>query len=217
MAKGFKTIQEVIYNTLRKRIVSGEYEPGMRLIANDLAEEFEISRMPVREALTRLAENNLVDLVAYKGAIVNELTVDDFVEVFHIRGVLEGLAARLACPYITDEELAKMQAANEEIKNMIEKDDVKFQQINRLFHSIIWIRTRSERLNKLLSNLYSEAAQYRHVTMIQPGRMKEVYEEHQQFLNALYDRDANKAEQCVREHYENTLRWLSNYFSSKKE
>lgn len=208
MANEFKTIQEIIFNTLKQRIISGEYEPGQRLIANDLAEEFDISRMPVREALTRLASTGLVELIPYKGAIVNELTAEDYVEIFYIRSVLEGLAARLACPNLTDEDLEKMRAANEEIKEMIEKDDVDFQRVNRLFHSTIWQRTGSERLQTLLSNLYSEASQYRNLTMIYPGRMKDVYEEHKRFLDSLYTRDAEEAEECVRKHYESTLQWL---------
>ena len=220
MANEFKTIQEVIFNTLKQRITSGEYEPGKRLIANDLAEEFDISRMPVREALTRLASTGLVELIPYKGAIVNELTAKDYMEIFSIRSVLEGLAARLACPNMREEDLEKMRAANEEIKSMIEEDDVEFQRVNRLFHSTIWQRTKSERLTTLLTNLYSEAAQYRHLTMIHPGRMKEVHKEHEDFLNALYDRDAKKAEESVRKHYESTLQWLVEFFNSpegKKE
>jgi DNA-binding GntR family transcriptional regulator len=66
-------------------------------------------------------------------------------------------------------------------------------------------------LLELLSNLYSEAAQYRHLTMVYPGRMKEVYEEHKRFLDALYNRDANEAEKSVREHYESTLQWLVDF------
>jgi len=208
MGNRFKTIQEVIYDTLKQRITSGEYEPGKRLIANDLAEEFAVSRMPVREALTRLASTGLVELIPYKGAVVNELTAKDYVEIFNIRSVLEGLAARLACPNLTEEDLQKMESANEEIKKMIDKDDAGFQEVNRLFHSNIWTRTNSKRLTNLLSNLYSEAAQYRHLTMILPGRMKEVYEEHACFLNALREKDAEKAEMCVRKHYANTLTWL---------
>jgi DNA-binding GntR family transcriptional regulator len=208
MANEFKTIQEIIFDTLKKRIISGGYEPGQRLIANDLAEEFDISRMPVREALTRLASTGLVELIPYKGAIVNELTAEDYVEIFYIRSVLEGLAARLACPNLSDEDLEKMRTANEEIKQMIEKDDVEFQRVNRLFHSTIWQRTGSERLQALLSNLYSEASQYRHLTMIYPGRMKDVYEEHKRFLDALFTRNAEEAEESVRKHYESTLQWL---------
>lgn len=215
MANEFKTMQEVIFDTLKQRITSREYEPGRRLIANDLAEEFQISRMPVREALTRLASTGLVELIPYKGAIVNELTADDYVEIFKIRSVLEGLAARLACANLREEDLEKMRAANEEIRNMIHTDDVDFQKVNRIFHSVIWDRTRSERLQTLLSNLYSEAAQYRHLVMIRPGRMKDVYEEHQNFLSALERRDALAAEQHVREHYERTLQWLIELLNMK--
>jgi DNA-binding GntR family transcriptional regulator len=217
MANEFKTIQEVIFNTLKKRITSGEYEPGKRLIAKDLAEEFDISRMPVREALTRLASTGLVELIPYKGAVVNELTEKDYMEIFSIRSVLEGLAARLACPNMREEDLEKMRAANDEIKSMIEEDDVEFQRVNRLFHSTIWQRTNSERLTTLLTNLYSEAAQYRHLTMIHPGRMIEVHKEHEEFLTALYERDAKKAEESVRKHYESTLQWLVEFFKSSEE
>jgi DNA-binding GntR family transcriptional regulator len=208
MVNEFKTMQEVIYDTIKQRIVTGVYEPGQRLIANDLAEEFNISRMPVRESLARLASTGLVELIPYKGAIVNELTAEDYVEIFHIRSVLEGLAARLACPHLTDEDIEIMRAANDEVKKMMNEDDVEFQRVNRIFHSTIWKRTKSNRLQELLSNLYSEAAQYRHMVVILPGRLKEIYKEHEAFLDALAKRDANLAEKMVKAHYESTLKWL---------
>ncbi len=208
MASEFKTMQEIIYDKLKERIISGVYQPGMRLIASDLAAEFNISRMPVREALTRLGATGLVELVPYKGAIVNELTVEDYVEIFSIRSVLEGLAARLACPNLTEEDLAQMRAANEEIHNMIAEDDVEFQQVNRTFHATIWERTKSDRLKTLLSDLYSEASQYRQMVVIHSERLEEIHSEHQQLLDALEQGDALLAEQIIREHYENTLKWL---------
>jgi DNA-binding GntR family transcriptional regulator len=170
MVSEYKTMQEIIFDTIKQRIIMGEYPPGRRLIANDLAEELNASRMPVREALTRLASTGLVELIPYKGAIVNELTAEDYVEIFHIRSVLEGLATRLACPNLSDEDIKTMREANDEIHGMIDEDDVQFQRVNRIFHSTIWQRTKSKRLSALLSNLYSEAAQYRHMMVIMPGR-----------------------------------------------
>jgi DNA-binding GntR family transcriptional regulator len=208
MASEFKTMQEIIYDKLKERIISGVYQPGMRLIASDLAAEFNISRMPVREALTRLGSTGLVELVPYKGAIVNELTVEDYVEIFNIRAVLEGLAARLACPNLTEEDLEKMRVANEEIHTMIARDDVEFQRINRIFHSTIWERTKSDRLKTLLSDLYSEASQYRQMVVIHSDRLGEIHTEHQQLIESLEKGDALLAEKIVREHYENTLKWL---------
>jgi DNA-binding GntR family transcriptional regulator len=215
MVSEYKTMQEIIFDTIKQRIITGDYPPGRRLIANDLAEELNASRMPVREALTRLASTGLVELIPYKGAIVNELTAEDYVEIFHIRSVLEGLATRLACPNLTDDDLKKMQEANSEILGMIDEDDVQFQQVNRIFHSTIWQRTKSKRLSALLSNLYSEAAQYRHMMVIMPGRLEEICAEHESVLSALEKRDAEKAEQCVRDHYENTLQWLVKYLENK--
>jgi DNA-binding GntR family transcriptional regulator len=210
MENVFKTMQEVIYDTIRERIISRVYEPGQRLIANELAEELNVSRMPVREALARLATTGLVELIPYKGAIVNKLTAEDYVEIFHIRSVLEGLAARLACENLSEDDLEVMQKANEEALEMIneQEDDEKFQRINRNFHSIIWKRTGSIRLQQLLSNLYTEAAQYRHMTVIMPGRLKEICEEHDSILDAFTKQDANLAEECVKVHYEHTLEWL---------
>jgi DNA-binding GntR family transcriptional regulator len=208
MASEFKTMQEIIYDKLKERIISGVYQPGMRLIASDLASEFNISRMPVREALTRLGSTGLVELIPYKGAIVNELTAEDYVEIFNIRSVLEGLAARLACPNIRPEDLQQMREANEEIRTMISEDDVEFQRVNRIFHSTIWARTKSERLKALLADLYTESTQYRQMVVIHSERLEEIHAEHQEFLKALEDGDALLAENMVRLHYENTLKWL---------
>ena len=215
----FKTMQETLYDSIRERIITGEYEPGRRLIAKDLAEEFNISRMPVREALSRLASTGLVELIPYKGAIVNKLTLEDYVEIFNIRAVLEGLAARLACMNLTTDDLNTMQAAHENAKATINncEDDTDFQKSNRIFHSTIWNRTNSVRLQHLLSNLYSEAAQYRNMTIVLPGRIKEICNEHERVLEALRKRDAELAEKYVKEHYMSTLRWLTDIIYHEKE
>lgn len=204
----FKTIQEIVYDKLKQRIVSGVYEPGARLIASDLAAEFNISRMPVREALTRLGTTGLVDIIPYKGAVVNEFTVEDFVEIYHIRAVLEGLAARLACPNLREQDLEKMRLANLEIKEMMNENDVDFQRVNRIFHSTIWERTKSERLQTLLATLYTESAQYRQMTIIHPQRLAQIHQEHERLLDALCNNDPTLAEDVVKDHYEKTLQWL---------
>ena len=106
------------------------------------------------------------------------------------------------------EDLAQMHEANAEIRNMISEDDVQFQRVNRIFHSTIWGRTKSERLQSLLADLYSESTQYRQLVVIHADRLGEIYYEHQEFLRALEAGDARLAEDMVREHYENTLKWL---------
>ena len=208
MVNEYRTLQEIVFDTIKNKIIKGEFKPGQRLVASDLAKEMDVSRMPIRESLAKLESIGLVELIPHKGAIVNELSAKDYVEIFHIRSALEGLAARLACPNLTEEDIEIMRAANDKVRKMMDKDDVEFQRVNRVFHSTIWKRTKSSRLQELLSNLYSEAAQYRHMVVIRPGRMKKVFEEHEAFLDALIKRDAYMAEKMVKEHYESTLTWL---------
>lgn len=216
MENEFKTMNEVIYDKLKEKIISGVFEPGQRLIADELANELNVSRMPVREALSRLASTGLVEWIPYKGAVVNKLTAKDFVEIFHIRSVMEGLAARLACDHLSDDDLDEMQKANDTAWAMIDNDTSEFQNINREFHSIVWKASKSSRLQELLSNLYSEASQYRQMTVILPVRFKEICEEHDCILEALRKGDAAKAEENVRIHYENTLHWLIKILNEKE-
>jgi len=92
----YKTMQEIVYDTIREAIQIGRYAPGQRLIADELAQELGTSRMPVREALRRLEVAGLVSITPHRGAVVSELSEQEIVEIYHIRAVLEGLAARLA-------------------------------------------------------------------------------------------------------------------------
>ena len=99
VGSNYRTMQEIVYDTIKERVLKGKYSSGERLIAKDLADELGVSRMPVREALQRLeAATGLITLIPHKGAVVNSRSEEDIIEVFHMRAVLEGLAARLACP-----------------------------------------------------------------------------------------------------------------------
>jgi len=206
----YQTLQEIVYETIKERILSGEYPQGQRLITNDLATEFDVSRMPVREALTRLAAaTGLVTIIPRKGAVVNETSEDDLLEVFHIRVVLEGLAARLACPHITDEDIQQMEEINEEIKSLCGTEtENSFQKLNLQFHSIIWKRANSPRLRDMLQTLYENSRSYRYISVKMPGRLSEIIQEHEEILEAMHRNDGS-CEEVVKLHYRHTLEWLT--------
>ena len=95
----YRTIREIVYETIKERILKGQYSPGQRLITNDLANELKVSRMPIREALQQLeAATGLVSMIPHKGATVVVTSEEDLVEVFHIMLALESLADMLE-PY----------------------------------------------------------------------------------------------------------------------
>jgi DNA-binding GntR family transcriptional regulator len=206
----YRTMQEIVYNTIKTRIMKGDYSPGQRLITNDLANEIGVSRMPVREALQRLeAATGLVTLIPHKGAVVNAVSEDDIVEVFLMRAALEGLAARLACAHMNAAGIDDLAKINADIGDKGDKvGGERFQELNREFHSRIWKAANAPRLVTMLKLLYDASTAYRYISINLPGRAQEVVREHRAIIAALRKGDAGKAEKTVTEHYRKTLDWL---------
>lgn len=206
----YRTMQKIVYGTIKERILKGQYSPGQRLVANDLATELGVSRMPIREALQRLeAATGLVTLVPHKGAIVNVSSEKDLVDVFHIRVELEGLAARLACPNMDGSQIDKLEAINRKLSEVGHKEDEEyFLELNLKFHSQIWNAANSVRLVGMLRLLYDASRSYRYISVKLPGRLKEIVQEHEEIIAALRKGDAGNVEKVVNRHYQQTLDWL---------
>ena len=203
----YRTMQEIVYDAIKERILKGQYSPGARLITNDLAKELGVSRMPVREALQRLeAATGLVTLIPHKGAVIDTASEDDIIEVFQMRMVLEGLAARLACPNMDSNQIDELTKLNEEIrKHGDEIGDEVFLNLNREFHHHIWNAAKAPRLVGTLATLYDASRRYRYISINIPGRFREVVREHRAIIAALREGDAAAAEKAVNEHYRKTL------------
>jgi DNA-binding GntR family transcriptional regulator len=203
-------MQEIVYETIKDRILRGEYKPRQRLITGDLSAELGVSRMPVREALHRLeAATGLIILTPHKGAVVSESSEEDQRDIFRIRAVLEALATRLACAGITQDDLEEMEELNREIQKLTRRrDDDYFEEVNLKFHSIIWHAAKSRRLQGILKSLYDASRNYRYISLKVPGRLDEIILEHRQILAALRKGDADAAERIVQTHYQNTLERL---------
>ena len=210
VATTYRTMQEIAYETIREAILSGRYAPGQRLLADDLASEIGTSRMPVREALQRLEVAGLVSITPHRGAVVNELSKQDIVEIYHIRAVLEGLAARLAVPHLGSadcerlkvliEEMAAAGAAGPDLEQVL--------RVNRDFHEIIWQAARAPRLYDLLENLYIASQRFRNISLLLPERLGQIVEEHRRIAQALAAADPIAAERFGNEHHENTAQRL---------
>ncbi len=194
---------------LRLDIINGVFQPGQRLIADDIAKEYSVSRMPVREALMNLEAAGLVTGTRHKGMIVNQTSAEDFVTLYEIRAVLEGLAGRLACPNLSEDDILKLNELNQKMRTLEPSMlDRNFQELNREFHSIIWKATKSNRLINILNNLYSVSSFYRNLTVHLPGRIEEICNEHEEAIAAFSCRDTQKAEEAIKKHYINSKLWL---------
>lgn len=216
LANNYRTRQEIVYDAIKERILKGQYSPGQRLITNDLATEFGVSRMPIREALQRLeAATGLVSLIPHKGAIVNATSEEDLVEVFLMRVVLEGLAARLACPNMDGSQIDQLVDINHKIIELKHKaDEEYFLELNLEFHAHIWKAANAPRLVGMLRMLYDASRSYRYISLKLPGRFEEIVQEHEEIIAAMRKGDAGEVEKIVNKHYQQTLEWL---MRSRKE
>ncbi|HBG17163.1 MAG TPA: GntR family transcriptional regulator [Firmicutes bacterium] len=200
----YKPLRELVFEVLREAIISGQLAPGERLMEIQLAEELGVSRTPVREAIRKLELEELVLMVPRKGAYVASLSMKDVVEVFEIRGALEGLAAALAAERITEEELESLQRqlvksaemiGNADLQGMVEADTG--------FHQILYQASRNERLAQIINNLREQIQRFRQTSLSYPGRMKIALEEHREIVDAVSARDPEMARKLAQDHIEN--------------
>ncbi len=209
MPEKYRTMQEIAYDAIRDGILAGRHAPGQRLIADDLAKELGVSRMPVREALHRLEVAGLVTITPHRGAVVSELSEAECVEIYHVRAVLDGLATRLATPNLSDADHARLAALLADMEAGVSAKDVRrVLNVNREFHVVIWSAARAPRLRELLENLYDSSQRFRNISVLIPGRLDQITYEHRLIAEALARGDAAAAERHANEHHEGTARRL---------
>jgi len=200
----YKPLRELVFEALSEAIVKGVLRPGERMMEIQLAEEMGVSRTPVREAIRKLELEGLVAMVPRKGAYVASLSMKDIIEVFEIRGALEGLAAELAAERITDDELEELERYLVRITESIETDDLTLMvEVDTGFHSQLYRASRNGRLSQIISNLREQIQRFRKASLSQPGRMRAALEEHKKIVEAISSRDSALARRLAEEHIEN--------------
>lgn len=218
MAVAYRTMREIAYDAIRDAILSGRYPARRRLIADEVAKELGVSRMPVREALHRLEVAGLISLMPHKGAVVSELSEPEIVEIYHIRAVLDGLAARLATLNLTQADHQRLHALLDQMESAAKAEDLKtVLAVNRKFHALIWKAARAPRLQELLENLYDASQRFRNISVLIPGRLDRITQEHRLIVRALARGDAAAAERHANEHHEGTARRLLRSIGAERE
>ena len=134
----YELLSKKVYRVLKSKIIKGSFKPGDKLLESRIANQLGVSRTPVREALRQLAAAGFVKMNPNQAIIVNDISIKDLREVLQIRGVVEGLAARLAIPLITKEKIKVLETCNENMKKLIGQNNViAFGKESNKFHSVI--------------------------------------------------------------------------------
>lgn len=202
-------LSEVVYRKLRRAIIRGDLGQGATVSETELAKRLEVSKTPVREALTRLAQEGLVVSTPHKGAVVTSLTRGDLEEIYHLRIQLEGLAARTAAERLTEEHAKAIQAILEELEVATAARDTEALRRNYLLlHQAIWQASQTRRLPAILMNLQDYVEMSRYTLMFQPSGLEVGLEEHARVVRAILARDASGAQEAMVRHIEHTLEIL---------
>lgn len=201
---GHRTAHEYVRDALREAILGGELPGGTRLVQADIARRLKVSTTPVREALRDLATEQLVRIDAHRGAVVIDLSSEEFEEIHALCRLLEPYAMRDADPARFPQAIAAAQDLVERMESEI--DPSRWTALNRQFHAVMLGTTRSSRLSSLLSWLYDAHGPYIAIDMRDRGspHFRAANDQHRAMVEALRDGDLERSAQLALEHLEFT-------------
>lgn len=196
-----KSIREVVLQELRTAIFTGDIKPGDRLVENNIATAMGVSRTPVREALRQLESEGLAINIPRKGTVVKGICIEDAIEIYDIREVLEGLVVRGACLHISRIEIRELKEIIEDMKNLIENNEEKeYVEVHSRFNRIILDACHNKRLIAQMEYIYEYLQSLRKVSLMTKERKLEALKEHIEIVDAIEVGNEELAEERARAH-----------------
>jgi len=199
-----RALYEEVAELLRQRIFNRELEPGSWIDELKLAEEYGISRTPLREALKVLAAEGLITMKVRRGAYVTEVSEKDLTDVYHLLSLLESDAAGVAAERATDLELNELKALHEALEASVD-DRERFFEINERFHMRLLELANNKWRNQMVADLRKVMKLNRHNSLFKSGRVNESLQEHRDLVHAMVNRQSALAADCMKRHFQNGL------------
>lgn len=205
----YQTKSEVVYTALRQEILSGTRAPGERLPLVELANRFQLSTIPVREALKMLSRDRLVTIETHKGATVAKLFDSAVYDLIDIRLWLEIRAAELALPFQNEKNIEEMTKFCKSMRELaMASQGVKFSQMNRKFHTCLYEPGPNLNLLRQISDIWDRVwlSKTGSIVEVDRERMLQVCDEHENILEAVSARDSAALFRAMELHMQETLR-----------
>ncbi len=199
-----KSTSDIIFEALRESILMGELPPGTQLIEKTLAEQFGVSKTPVREALHHLSHIGLTDIETAKGATVHILTYDEIKDIWEMRQYLEPLALELSIPHLVEEEISRLRQILKDARTALDEGRMKdLAQLNTEFHELLYSKADNHLLVQWLDSLSDRRRLVSmHIWDIENNSDAE-WKEHYAILEAVEARDIDTASQALKTHIGN--------------
>jgi len=189
---------------LRQLILTLELEPGIAISESTLMKQYGWGRTPLREAIQRLAEQSLLQIIPRQGIVVTALSVFDFAEMMDAMSMVIGPAAALACQRLTDEEIDRLdEIVNASQTAAQEGDFIRVSQLDYEFHHILAEATGNRHLSRYLLHLHQVATRFNFAAWKRDRNATPSLEEHRQIVEIMRRRDMDGARSAMRAHVEN--------------
>jgi len=203
-----RALYEEVAELLRQRIYKRELEPGSWIDELKIAQEYGISRTPLREALKVLAAEGLVTMKVRRGAYVTEVSNQDLADVYHLLSLLESDAAAVVAERASGAEIAELQQLHQELEATAlsgQENTQAYFAINERFHMHLLAIANNRWRDQMVADLRKVMKLNRQNSLLKTGRVAESLAEHRAIMAALERRDALAAAQCMRAHFSNGL------------
>ena len=213
------TLADRVFSQIQDAIVKGELLAGAKISEAELTTRYGVSRGPLREALRRLEARKLLTRIPHVGVRVVELSIAELLEMYQVREVLEGMAARLAAIHATDEEVTGLKALLTRHQQQTELQSGKgyYQEEGDFdFHYRIVKASRNEVLMQMLcGELYHRVRLYRYQFSVTEGRPHKAFAEHSRIIEAIENRDGELAEFLMRRHISSARKNVETHYHNK--
>jgi len=214
-----QSLASAVANRLREKIIRGELHEGEQLRQDAIAAEFQVSRIPVREALRHLEAEGLITIVANRGAVVSALSPEEIGELFTIRAVLETHVLRQAIPNLSEEDIQKAEEILKGYEQVVEEDsDISsWGQWNWNFHSTLYSPANRPVLMNLLRTLNNNCDRYTRLHLLFTRDLHRAGRAHRILLDACKAKQVDTACDILWRHIMDAGEYLSDFIKSRRE
>ena len=211
-------LSEIVYDKILDLIISGTLKVNDRIVIDELARVFKISKTPLREAVKSLEKTGLVGSTPYAGSYVKKLSVEEIEELYEIRILLESYAVKKIIQNVTDEDIVKLEKIQESIEAQLDIHDIKMHKLNRKFHDCLYSISRMPRLCEMISLLWDNLSFFRLLLARNEDYSKTMVDEHHEYIETIRKRDDKKLLELIelnlKNHAKKIPELVSNYYES---
>jgi DNA-binding GntR family transcriptional regulator len=212
-----KTLSAQVYERIREAIIQQVLFPGQRLDQNKLADELQVSLVPVREALKTLEAEGLVSIIPRRGAFVTEISLQDLADLYFARQIIEGETIYHAVELLTESDFSSLDTLIQKMREATDRDNMHdFMRFNRSFHMTIYRALNNAHLMQTIEGHWERSEIYRFRYLFIAHSVQNIHAEHEAILHACRQRDRDQAKELARQHIANTRAGLERVLLSQQ-